>query len=44
MHHATGVINLCTLPRQVPKLVTYKLQEIFGAIGYPKIFYTYKEK
>ena len=33
--HATGLTYLCALPRKRPELVTYKLQEIFGAIGYP---------
>ena len=38
--HATGLTYLCALPRKRPDLVAYKLQEIFGAIGYPKIFHT----
>jgi hypothetical protein len=38
--HATGLIYLCTLPRKHPNLVEYKLQEIFGIIGFPKIFHT----
>ena len=38
--HATGLTYLCALPRKRPHLVAYKLQEIFGAIGYPKIFHT----
>jgi len=38
--HATGLTYLCALPRKRPSLVAYKLQEIFGAIGYPKIFHT----
>jgi len=38
--HATGFVYLCALPRKKPRLVAYKLQEIFGAIGYPKIFHT----
>jgi hypothetical protein len=37
--HATGLMYLCALPRKHPDLVTYKLQEIFGVIGYPKIFH-----
>jgi transposase InsO family protein len=38
--HATGLTYLCALPRKRPHLVVYKLQEIFGIIGYPKIFHT----
>jgi transposase InsO family protein len=38
--HATGLTYLCALPRKRPNLVAYKLQEIFGLIGYPKIFHT----
>jgi hypothetical protein len=38
--HCTGLVYLFTIPRKCPKLVAYKLQEIFGAIGYPKIFHT----
>jgi hypothetical protein len=38
--HATGLMYLCALPRKCPDLIAYKLQEIFGVIGYPKIFYT----
>jgi transposase InsO family protein len=38
--HATGLVYLTALPRKRPKLVAYKLQEIFGVIGYPKIFHT----
>ena len=38
--HASGLAYLCALPRKRPKLVAYKLQEIFGTIGYPKIFHT----
>jgi hypothetical protein len=38
--HATGLTYLCALPRKRPHLVAYKLQEIFGTIGYPKIFHT----
>jgi hypothetical protein len=37
--HATGLMYLCALPRKHPDLVAYKLQEIFGVIGYPKIFH-----
>jgi hypothetical protein len=36
----TGLVYLCTLPCKHPKLVAYKLQEIFGSIGYPTIFHT----
>jgi hypothetical protein len=39
--HATG---LCALPRKRPHLIAYKLQEIFGIIGYPKIFHTDNRK
>ncbi len=38
--HATGLVYLCALPRKHPNLVAYKLQEIFGIIGFPKIFHT----
>ena len=38
--HATGLTYLCALPRKRPHLIAYKLQEIFGIIGYPKIFHT----
>jgi transposase InsO family protein len=38
--HATGLTYCCALPRKRPNLVAYKLQEIFGVIGYPKIFHT----
>ena len=38
--HATGLMYLCALPRKRPDLIAYKLQEIFGLIGYPKIFHT----
>jgi hypothetical protein len=37
--HATGLTYLCALPRKRPHLIAYKLQEIFGIIGYPKIFH-----
>ena len=40
MNHATGFIYLCALPRKQANLVAYKLQEIFGVIGYPKIMYS----
>jgi hypothetical protein len=38
--HATGLIYLCALPWKCPNLVAYKLQEIFGIFGFPKIFHT----
>jgi hypothetical protein len=38
--HATGLTFICALPRKQAHLVAYKLQEIFGMIGYPKIFHT----
>jgi hypothetical protein len=38
--HSTGLTYLCALPRKHPHLIAYKLQEIIGIIGYPKIFYT----
>jgi hypothetical protein len=37
---ATRLTYLCALPRKHPHLIAYKLQEIFGIIGYPKIFHT----
>ena len=38
--HATRLTHICALPRKRPKLVAYRLQEVFGTIGYPKIFHT----
>ncbi len=38
--HCTDLVYLCALPCKHPKLVAYKLSEIFGAIGYPEIFHT----
>ncbi len=38
--HATLLVYLCTLPRKRANLIAYKLQEIFGIIGYPMIFHT----
>jgi transposase InsO family protein len=38
--HATGLVYLCALTRKRPSLVANKLQEIFGIIGFPKIFHT----
>ena len=40
MDHATGFIYLCALPRKRANLVAYKLQEIVGVIGYPKIMHS----
>ncbi len=37
--HATSLVYLCALPRQRANLIAYKLQEIFGIIGYPMIFH-----
>ena len=38
--HPTGLTYLCALPTKRSHLIAYKLQEIFGIIGYPKIFHT----
>jgi hypothetical protein len=38
--HATALVYLCALPRKRANLIAYKLQEIFGIIGYPMIFHT----
>jgi hypothetical protein len=38
--HATSLVYLCGLPRKRANLIAYKLQEIFGIIGYPMIFHT----
>ena len=38
--HATGFVYLCALPRKLPSLVAYPLQEIFGVMGYPLILHT----
>ncbi len=38
--HATSLVYLCKLPRKRANLIAYKLQEIFGIIGYPMIFHT----
>jgi len=38
--HFSGLTYICALPRKRANLVAYKLQEIFGVIGYPKIFHT----
>jgi hypothetical protein len=38
--HASRLTHLCALPRKRPNLVAYRLQKIFGTIGYPKIFHT----
>ncbi len=42
--HATSLVYLCALPRKRANLIAYKLQEIFGIIGYPMIFHTDNEK
>jgi transposase InsO family protein len=42
--HATGFMYLCALPQKCPDLIAYKLQEIFGVIGYPKIHHTDNSK
>ncbi len=38
--HATSLVYLCLLTRKRANLIAYKLQEIFGIIGYPMIFHT----
>jgi len=38
--HATGLVYLTALPRKRAECVAYKLQEIFGVIGFPRIFHT----
>ncbi len=38
--HATALVYLCMLPWKRANLIAYKLQEIFGIIGYPMIFHT----
>ncbi len=38
--HATALVYLCALPRKRANLIAYKRQEIFGIIGYSKIFHT----
>jgi hypothetical protein len=38
--HVTALVYLCALPRKQANLIAYKLQEIFGIIGYPKRFQT----
>ena len=40
MDCATGFIYLWALPRKRANLVAYKLQEIVGGIGYPKIMHS----
>jgi hypothetical protein len=42
--HATALVYLCTLPRKRANLISYKLQELFGIIGYPMIFHTNNRK
>ena len=39
-NHASGLTYICALLRKQAHLIAYKLQEIFGVIGYPKIFHT----
>ncbi len=38
--HATALVYLYALPRKWTNLIAYKLQEIFGIVGCPKIFHT----
>jgi hypothetical protein len=38
--HSTGLVYLTALPRKRADGVAYKLQEIFGVLGYPRIFHT----
>jgi hypothetical protein len=38
--HATSLVYLCALPRKRANLIAYKLQKIFGIIGYRMIFHT----
>ncbi len=38
--HANGLSYICALPRKQAHLIVYRQQEIFGLIGYPKIFHT----
>ena len=42
--HATALVYLCSLPRKRANLIAYKLQELFGIIGYPMIFHTNNRK
>jgi hypothetical protein len=42
--HVTVLVYLCALPRKQANHIAYKLQEIFGIIGYPKIFHTDNRK
>ena len=42
--HRIKPYNTCALPRKCSNLVAYKLREIFGLIGYSKIFHTDKGK
>jgi hypothetical protein len=42
--HATGFIFLSALPSKQANLVAYKLQEIFGVIGYLKIMHSDNQK
>ncbi len=38
--NATAIVYLCTLPKMIANRIAYKLQEIFGIIGYPMVFHT----
>jgi hypothetical protein len=38
--HANGLTYICALPRKQAHLIVYRLQDIFGLIGYPKNFHT----
>jgi hypothetical protein len=38
--HATSLMYLCALPRKRANLIAYRLQKIFGIIGYSMIFHT----
>ncbi len=42
--HATALVYLYALQRKRANLIAYKLQEIFGIIGYPMIFHNNNEK
>jgi len=41
--HATGLTYVTALPRKQALLVAHKLQEVFGVIGYPKIFIPHRQ-
>ncbi len=38
--HAIGLVYITALPRKRADGVAYKLQEIFGVLGFPWIFHT----